>query len=268
MESAPLWRIGKDSVEPIMDFLIAEGSLDIFLNDEFLTNLKCLPNEPVPLAVGFLVTEGFLVHPSEMTGVRTENNGLSVHVDIQVPAHRFKTAQRLLRKFPGIDPVDLFRQASRNLNLEIPAVREPMATPADILALFDDFRKKSETFQKLGSVHSAGLSNGTELIRYAEDISRHNAVDRVIGGAFLQDLDLSRLILMTTGRMPCDMITKVVMSRIPFCVARSAPTAPALRLAREFGLTLCGRAGAKRMTVFCGSERLTGLTTPFPEPNI
>ena len=118
------------------------------------------------------------------------------------------------------------------------------------------FQMKSELYKTTGGTHSAALSDGENILIFHEDIGRHNAVDKVIGDAFLQQIRLDDKILITSGRVSSEILLKVAKGGIPLLVAISAPTDMAVELANKLGITLIGFARGKRMNVYTHEERI------------
>jgi len=96
------------------------------------------------------------------------------------------------------------------------------------------------------------MSISGELAFICEDIGRHNAVDKAIGQALMEEKNIAEAILFTTGRIPSDMVIKAIRSRIPVIASHSAPTDEAILLARQFNLTLIGFVRGKRMNLYAG----------------
>jgi len=256
VKTEAMWRLEGGRVEAIEDLLVRETSLELYVNDVFLQSLKCLPTDMERLAVGFLVSEGYLSKRGDLVSLELCSDNRTVKAVLNTPPEQMERARLLRERPPEIDPVKHF------IRLIQPAPdaldrRGELMTLSDIASQFFQFARQSETFRKAGGVHSAALSDGKRLIYAADDVSRHNAMDRVIGAAFLDGRELGRLSVFTTGRLHLDMITKLAVTGIPLCVTRAAPTHEALALAKHCGLTLCGRVKSGSALVFCGIERVS-----------
>lgn len=116
---------------------------------------------------------------------------------------------------------------------------------------------KSEIFTETEAVHSAGLFlNGKEPICIAEDLGRHNALDKVIGYGLLHDVDFSRTLAASTGRQPSEMLLKCRSVNIPIIATKGVPTTLAIEIARKAGITIAGLVRGKTMTVYSHPERI------------
>jgi FdhD protein len=123
-------------------------------------------------------------------------------------------------------------------------------------ALAGDFQKRSQIYLKTGGVHSAALADEKEILIFREDIGRHNAIDKVIGQALFRKVKFEDKILLTSGRVPSEVLLKVEKCNIPIVVSKSAPTNQAVRLARESGMTLIGFARGSKMNIYSGEKRV------------
>jgi FdhD protein len=148
--------------------------------------------------------------------------------------------------------------------LEI-ASRHPLTTSLTVhrgalVELMRWLQKSSGLFKSSGGVHTAALSEAGETPKIAiDDIGRHNAVDKVIGDALIRGIDLSRCLLLCSGRTSSDILHKAKRSGIPMSVSRGAPTHQSILHAREMGVTIVGFARGDSFTVYTHPERITGL---------
>ena len=128
--------------------------------------------------------------------------------------------------------------------------------PANILNLMKIFQKKSVLFSQTGGVHSATIVQNEQIIFFADDIGRHNAVDKVIGMSILENIDLQNTILFSSGRISSEIVKKTVRLRIPLIVSQSAPTSEAIRLAWNHKMYLIGFTRSNRFNIYTGFDLL------------
>lgn len=121
---------------------------------------------------------------------------------------------------------------------------------ATILDLMHNFNSISTLFKDTGGVHTCGLADSTSILKVADDIGRHNALDKIIGWSIMNHLTLSNKILLTTGRISSDIISKMIRASIPLIVSRSAPTSYALEMANDYSIQIIGFARGQRMNVY------------------
>ncbi len=133
-----------------------------------------------------------------------------------------------------------------------------VVSAAELLDLPERLRDHQKAFDKTGGLHAAALFDATtgELRVVREDVGRHNAVDKAVGHCLLRGIPLERTMLLCSGRLSYEMVTKVIRVGIPVLASVSTPTALAVRLAERFGLTVVGYLRGSRMTVYTHPERI------------
>ena len=141
-----------------------------------------------------------------------------------------------------------------------PAGETPGLSPDVLLGLPDTLRAEQGVFASTGGIHAAGLfDQDGRLIDLAEDVGRHNALDKLVGRALLGDrLPLSNHILLLSGRASYELLQKSVMAGLAVVCAISAPSSYAVALAREFDVTLAGFLRGHRFNVYSGAQRISG----------
>ncbi len=115
---------------------------------------------------------------------------------------------------------------------------------------------RADLHKDVGGVHSAALASRLGLVAYAEDVGRHNAVDKVIGRGLLERVDFSKLALLTTGRISSEMAYKAARCGIGLSASLTVPTSLAIEIAQRAGITLVGRAASPRRHAFTHPHRL------------
>ncbi|HZD43077.1 MAG TPA: formate dehydrogenase accessory sulfurtransferase FdhD, partial [Methanomicrobiales archaeon] len=117
----------------------------------------------------------------------------------------------------------------------------------------------TDVWRETGGVHTSVLFCGGEAVARSSDVGRHNTVDKVVGHAILNGIDLSRCVIGCTGRQPAGMVIKAANAGIPIVISRAASTDRGIRTAEEAGITLICFARDERFTIYTHPERLTGI---------
>lgn len=242
-------KIKKEEISTLEDIVVIEYPFTIFINDEELITLLCSPKSLKYLAVGFLYSEGFINSFSDIKNmIIDEEKGIA---DIFVKEEN-KLAEKLYGKrtitsgcgkgtiFYSV--IDSFKSKAINKDFSI--------EPKNIVRLMRQFNKKSELFLNTGGVHSCAIANFDDIIVFEEDIGRHNALDKVIGKALVENIDLTDKIVLTSGRISSEILIKAAKNQIPIIASRSAPTSLAVEMARELNILLIGFVRGEKMNIY------------------
>ncbi|MFF2923350.1 formate dehydrogenase accessory sulfurtransferase FdhD [Streptomyces celluloflavus] len=264
-------RIRDGAVSTRPDTLAAEEPLEIRLGGKPLAITMRTPGDDFALAAGFLVSEGVLGSADELANIvycagATEDGSNTYNVvdvrlapgvplpDITLERNVYTTSSCGLCGKASLDAV----RTTARWSLDTAADAMPPIEPETLAALPDRLRAAQRVFDRTGGLHAAGLfTTDGELLDLREDVGRHNAVDKIVGRALQQGLlPLSSCVLMVSGRASFELAQKAVMAGIPVLAAVSAPSALAVDLATEAGLTLVGFLRGTSMNVYAGDHRL------------
>jgi FdhD protein len=242
-------------IEEITDQVAAETGFSLKVNGRQLVALLCTPAELDALAIGFLLSEGLLKDRASLLDIQVDEKNFTVSVSLaEVPAD-IDAAFHKKTITSGCGRGITFSDASNLKNLA-PNRSMTRVTPGEIQALMQEFRSLSELFLRTGGVHSAALADSRGIHLFAEDIGRHNAVDKLIGKAFLAAIPVSDKILLSSGRISGEIMTKVIRNRIPIMISRTAPTCMSITYAEDHGVTLVGFARGNRMNIYTHPGRI------------
>jgi FdhD protein len=235
-------------------FIIAESPITLFLNGKEVVTLLATPENLKELAVGFLLSEGWLREDKPVEKIEVDPQGI---VRVRVKYRNPLTEKLFLRRTitSGCGRGTIFYNVLDSLGAK--KIRSSAKiSQAQISKLMQELNQRSVLYRKSGSVHGAALATGQRILTFCEDIGRHNAVDKIFGAAFLQGLSTSGKILLTSGRISSEILVKAIKRRIPFLLSYSGPTALAVNMAREMGVTLIGYARGKGMRIYSHGERI------------
>lgn len=247
-------RVERDKHFTQQDTVVQEVPVTLFLNGEEFVTLVCSPQYLKELAVGFLCSEGVLYQPSDLYDIKIDEQQGLIHVE----AAKGEAQQRFMKRYitsccgRGRSSFYFVNDAQSMSMVDAPLE----ITPRQIWQLASQLEERSTLFKETGGVHNAALCSKDELIVFFEDIGRHNAVDKIFGHCFLHDVDMTDKILVFSGRISSEILIKVAKMKIPVLVSRSAPTALAVDMATQLGLTVVGFARGQRMNLYCHPHRI------------
>ena len=217
--------------------VLCEGLLDILLNGRSAARLVCSPRELSALALGHLFSAGLIRDTAEVRAVRVDADGRRAEVETA------RAAEPAIKTVPttGCPPTGLDGYAP------LPGADWE---PRWIYALARAFGEGAPLYNETHGIHSCFLMHDGDIRFCCEDIGRHNALDKAIGRALIDGLDLSRCVLFSSGRIPADMMEKAIRARVPVLVSNAVPTAQAVDLARRYRVVLICSARRDSMNVF------------------
>lgn len=250
------------------DFLAAEEPLEIRIGEHPLSVTMRTPGDDLELAAGFLLTEGLIQRREQILSLEHDpgdaaNPGAQRGnvVRVALDAESTPDFEKMRRHFFAASSCGICGKASidsvraRSMQTPNPDFR---LDPEILVQLPDALRASQAVFGRTGGLHAAALFDPEgKLLVLREDIGRHNAVDKVIGWALLENrIPLSHSILLVSGRGGFEIIQKAIVAGLPVVASVSAPSSLAVQLARELRLTLIGFLRGRRFVVYAGEDRL------------
>jgi|Deesub1362B_J571_1020462.scaffolds.fasta_scaffold00369_18 FdhD protein len=242
-------RLGAGERTEVEDLLAVERRLRVLVDGQELLSLYCSPIMVRELVVGFLSTEGLLQEGfcAERMGIQYGTEEIVVDVPALLPQQKALKAVRTSGCVGGVS----FEHYRLQKAPEGPVLR------AQALArLYQRFQDSSPLYRLTGCVHSAALSDGKAILCVAEDVGRHNAVDKCIGFALLEGLELRGKVLLSSGRLSSEIAGKCARWGISILASRTAPTSRAIQIAQEAGLTMVGFLRGRRMNIYTHPARV------------
>jgi FdhD protein len=231
---------------PERDVVAAEEPLEIRIGGRPVAVTMRTPGHDEELALGFCLSEGLKPVSAQAPADLAANT-------IDVDASGFDP-ERLRRSFYTSSSCGVCgKGALEAVAVEAPRVESRPIVAAHLLACLPDrLRAAQAAFEATGGLHATGLFDADgELVCVREDVGRHNAMDKVLGRAFLDELlPLERSILCVSGRLSFELVQKVAVAGCPLVVAVGAPSSLAVELADDRGVSLCGWARAGRLSVY------------------
>ena len=265
------WRVtrlrGDGSIRVRADILAGEEPVEIRLAGNSFSVTMRTPGHDFELVAGFLVSEGVVVDREQIrsmdyrsaiapTGER-DYNVIDVRLAEGVPLPDTSMERHVYTSSScgvcGTASIEAVRKTSPYA-VSQDSLRVPLSV---LLALPDQLRSEQSVFDRTGGVHAAGLFVDGQLVCLREDVGRHNAVDKVVGWALLEGrLPLTGTVLQVSGRASFELVQKAAMAGIPVLSAVSAPSALAVELGEELGLTVIGFNRGETLNVYTRPDRV------------
>lgn len=232
--------------------IISEKPVSLSVNGETWLTFMCTPTHLEALAAGFLFNEGIVDQQGDIASIKVcpESDAIDVWLNrtVKKPESWTRTSGCSGGETTVREPVFPRGMLTADDGMLITAQQI-----SDLLRLLGE---SQHLYKISGGVHTSAISDGVKIIVVAEDIGRHNTLDKLAGRLLLEDIHLSRKIILTTGRVSSEMIQKSGRIGAQIVISRTSPTSLSVEMAKELGMTLVGYARQDRFTVYAHAERL------------
>lgn len=221
------------------DYVVNEHKIKLFVNQKEEFSFQTYPLNINELVTGFLASELLISSPNDVINSTFVEMKNEVHIQIKPSA--------------GMESENI----SQSLSSRYQSPQYSMLLNASfVIELMNTFIDVSTTFKKTGAVHTAAIANNKDIEFSYDDIGRHNAIDKCVGKALKDEIDLKRKILLVTCRISSGIITKVINTGIPIIISRAPPTLAAIDLAQKKNTTIVGFCRGTRFNVYSHPNRI------------
>ncbi len=260
-------RFDGGRLEPVPAKVPAEVPLRIVVNGREAATLLCSPRRRDALAVGFLRMQGWIATREDLRSLRVEESSGTAHATIRGDLPERLSPVLTSGCGGGIDfrlPGAGGGEGTTAAPDEIPAGDRDgerpgrRVSPEEIFRTLEATARLATGYRETGGLHSAAARIGPDLLLHAEDIGRHNTLDRIAGEALLRGIELAGAILATSGRISSEMAAKAAALGVGLVASRTSPTDQAVRICRERGITLVGYVRGRTFTVYAHPWRISG----------
>jgi FdhD protein len=226
-----------------------EMEFTIFLDGRELVTMLCTPTRLTHLVLGFLFSEGVIDSMKDVATMRVCEDDLLADVRLSKPGYEPPERRTIAS---GCGGGVSFAIERNRVNSDL------VVTPGHVSSLMRQLNEQADLYRACGGVHTAALADAGGLKVIAEDIGRHNTIDKIAGQCLMTGISVKDGLLLTTGRLSSEILSKATRMETPIVVSRSSPTDRAISLARDLGITLVGYARGDRLSVYTHEERVQG----------
>lgn len=245
----PAKHYSKGILEPKTIPLAKEVPYTVFVNDREILSIATLPTHLRELFVGFLVSEGVLLRPEEITECAVDHGARIVRMELDVPDERIEKVERKGMLTSGCAGGMIFSVETAAAPRETD--RQPITVSArSVLKRMLELDTYQGTYSITRGVHAASVATVSETLVIMEDLGRHNAVDKIAGHCFLNRIETRDKLLLTTGRITSEVLTKAARSHFPIVISRSSASAMAVAMAKQSGIDVVTYVRGGRFNYF------------------
>lgn len=229
--------------------IVEETSLCIHVNGRELATYQCSPIDQVAMATGFLRSEGLIDDLDDIAVIELSGGGTCVDIwlkkEIQFPQRRIKTSGC----GEGITFDDLTKTRP-------PLDDAVTLAPEQLFVLYEQLSRQVILYPLTRGIHASALCSPTQMLIFAEDVGRHNTLDKLWGKAMQQGLSTAGMIIVTTGRVSSEMLGKAAKMGVAVIASRTSPTSRSTALAQAWNITLVGYLRRDSLRVYAAPHRL------------
>lgn len=241
-EKAQNYKNGK--INYVTEKVVKDSTITLTINNEISRNLSAIEDSLEEFAVGYLFNENMVKSLEDIEKIEINEN----HINVEIDDKLLKTKETVLCS----DSSGGWRSKIK----EIKPISSDFQVEADeLINRIEELKNNAQIWQATGGTHVAGIVYKNNFI-VKEDVSRHVAVDKVIGYGILHDYDLSNSYVIYSGRMPADMVIKIVRAGIPVLASNAAPACSGCETAKKGNVTLVGFLRGQRFNVYNNKNRI------------
>jgi len=231
-------RVRNDKKEKIVDSIVVEKQINIYVNGNLFFRIMCLPVEIEELIYGLFYSNGYINKIDDIKNLKITGDACMIEIDKEIEKKVLTIGSSCFSSFFHIE--DSGEGRKDYIDVE----------KYDITRIMIEFQRKSQVYRETGGVHSAAISDGEKIIFFSEDIGRHNAVDKVIGKMILNGFNIKEKFLLISGRISSEIVLKAYRANFSAILSPSAPTSLSIELSEKFKIVLIGFARGKRFNIY------------------
>jgi FdhD protein len=247
--NVPCIRIDGEKAQKTTHGVVEEIPIALFVNGRHAMTAMMSPVNLEDFVTGYLFTEQIIKGADEIESIKIEKNRVSV-----ITKNLFKVLGPKKTILSGCGGSTSYIDADK-----LPKIKSDFMISAEKIEEVIKTVLDSDIHRTTGGIHVVALVGKDKTFSVAEDIGRHNALDRVIGFGLRKGIDFSQTLIISSGRISSEMVRKCLTANIPIIVSRSATTTLSIEIAEKTGLTVIGFARGAKMNIYTHSQRVKGI---------
>jgi FdhD protein len=258
-----IYRYENGRFEQFEKPVVSEQPLTIVVNGVELATFLCTPVQVDSLTIGFLAFEGIIRRVEDIRELDVDlENGV---VEVVLTTALVRPQKRVFTSGCGMGLTFTLR-----LSHYPPLESDLTLTPDQVFPLMQQLFDGATMYKASRGIHAAALSTTEQVLLLAEDVGRHNALDKILGEAMVKGVRTAGRLLLTSGRISSEMLRKGAHMGTPFLISRTSPTTLAIEAAKRLGITVIGYVRRHSFNLYTHPERLLyrGLATPGAAPPV
>jgi FdhD protein len=222
-----------------------EVELTVYVNERALVTILCTAAKLDYLVIGYLYAEGIITGLNDVESMQFNFGESLADVKLKDPEYELPTLRKL-----GCSGSSVYKTQGERIYSDL------VIAPEKVSMLMEQLQAKMELYPLSGGVHTSALADTDELLVVAEDIGRHNTLNKIQGECVMKDISTKDKLMLITGRISSEMLLKAARMHVPVVVSRHAPTKSAILLAEDMNIALVGQARGSSLAVFTHPQRL------------
>ena len=244
IESVDAISYKDNKASDVKEHVVSDETVTLTINNDIKRSLSAIEDSLKEFAVGYLFNENMVNSLEDIKEIKIESN----HISVEINDKLLKTNETVLCS----DSAGGWRSKIKNVKK---VKSDFQVSVHELIDRIEELKDNAKIWQATGGTHVAGIVYNDEFI-VKEDVSRHVAVDKVIGYGLLHDFDLSNSYVIYSGRMPADMVIKMTRAGVPILASNAAPAYSGYEIARKGDVTLVGFLRGERCNIYNNQNRV------------
>ncbi|WP_209125259.1 formate dehydrogenase accessory sulfurtransferase FdhD [Alkalihalobacillus sp. BA299] len=251
----PIVKYENGQLSRIEDEIVSEFPLTIYVNNEEFATMVCSPTYFNEMVIGFLASEGVIRTKNDVKSLKIDESKGFAYIDLhanQVTSQQYYS-KRFIGSCCGKSRQFYFHNDVRTAKT---STSTTTLTGKQCINLMSKMQQNSVVFQSTGGVHNAAIGDTHNLIVERSDIGRHNALDKLYGHCLLNQIPVRDKVLVFSGRISSEVLTKATKIGVGIVLSKSAPTDLAIKLAQDLNITAVGFIRGSSFNVYSHPHRI------------